>query len=183
MEDPDNYVVMPNFMGTIPAIVSFHDFLIWNYEENYRYVIEKCVTEGSVPLGCYLDSMRSSIERIELNTAKIHKIYLHRTSMKTFRMDVVVIAEFTAHLYSGYKYSQTQWYRVQGEYVAARKSNFFQSVSVYQKDDVPDDNPLSEYLVPYLSKHDLDAEAESMLSEYYSEALSAPMPINAKELA
>lgn len=181
--NPDNFVTVPNFMESIPAIVSFHDFLNWNYKEDYNCVIRECVENGSVSLGRYLDSERSSIEKIRLNTSSIHKIYLHRTSMTSFRMDVVIIADFTAYFYSGQQIQSTQWYRVQGEYIANDTSNFFKSVSVYQKDDVPDDNPLSEYLVPYLSKHDLDAEAEAMLSEYYPEALTSPTPIDAKELA
>lgn len=181
--DPESIVVMPNFMESIPAVVSFHDFLRWNYKDEYFFCIKRYLEDGSIPLGRYLDSTRSSIEKIKLKSAEIHKIYLHRTSMKSFRLDVVVIAEFTAHFYSGYKCRQTQWYRVQGEYIADGRSNFFQSVSVYQKDDVPNENPLSEYLVPYLSKHDLDTEAEAMLNEYYPETLLSPMPIDAKELA
>lgn len=61
--NPDNLVIVPNFMETIPAIVSFHNFLNWNYKEEYDSVIRECVENGSVPLGRYLDSVRSSIKK------------------------------------------------------------------------------------------------------------------------
>ena len=42
---------------------------------------------------------------------------------------------------------------------------------------------LSDYLIPYLKRSELDTEAETILRLFYPEALVSPVPVNAFRLA
>lgn len=182
--NPNFFQIVRNSEWTqIPEICSFTDFIHWNYAEDYEATIRNCVENGLVPLGNQSEYRREQIASIKLDHTQIHRIYLHHIDNVSFRMDVVMIANFTVHFYGNSFVKEKQWYRVQGTFRICDKSNFFESVSVYNKDDIPQKRPLSEYLVPYLSKNELDTAAMEMLHEYYPEALENPMKLNVRQLA
>lgn len=167
----------------IPEICSFSDFICWNYQEDYERVMRHCIENGLVPYGEYIDRYRNQIASVHLNHTQIHRIYLHRVNEVSFRIDTVVIADFTIQYAHRTDTKVKQWYRIQGTFHIYEKSNFFESVNIYHKEDITQENGLSDYLVPYLSKRNLDAEAEAMLHQYYPEALESPMKLNVKQLA
>jgi hypothetical protein len=55
------------------------------------------------------------------------------------------------------------------------------SITPYQKGKMP--RPLSDALVPYIYKEDLDKVALDFLRKYYPEALKTPMPLDPSKLA
>ena len=55
------------------------------------------------------------------------------------------------------------------------------SITPYQKGKMP--RPLSDALVPYIYKEDLDKVALDFLRKYYPEALKTPMPLDLSKLA
>lgn len=181
---PNFYQVKKNpaFME-IPEVCSFSDFLIWNYAEDYERAIRNALTTGSLPFGERIRNYRKPVTNVNVNFTQIHRVYLHRLDDRSFRMDVVVIADFTVHYYDNTSLKEKEWYRVQGTFHADERCNFFESINVYRKEDVPQEDGMSEYLVPYLSKRDLDTEAEMMLLRYYPEALERPMRLDVKRLA
>lgn len=56
-------------------------------------------------------------------------------------------------------------------------------VSIYMKEKEHKQNRLSEYLVPVISKEELDQVAETFLKRYYPEALEKPMKVPARKIA
>lgn len=119
----------------IPEICSFTDFIHWNYAEDYEATIRNCVENGLVPLGNQSEYRHEQIASIKLDHTQIHRIYLHHIDNVSFRMDVVMIANFTVHFYGNSFVKEKQWYRVQGTFRICDRSNFFESaflnLSVY----------------------------------------------------
>lgn len=56
-------------------------------------------------------------------------------------------------------------------------------VSIYMKQRESKENRLSEYLVPIISKDDLDCLAERFLEKYYPIALEKPIKVPARKIA
>jgi hypothetical protein len=54
-------------------------------------------------------------------------------------------------------------------------------VAAHQKNEMP--NPLSDPLVPYIYKKDLEKEALKFLERYHPEALKTPMAVEPSKLA
>ena len=182
--NPDFYQVKKNpEWSQIPEICSFGDFICWNYQEDYERVMRHCIENGLVPYGEHIDRYRNQIAAVHLNDTQIHRVYMHRINDVSFRIDTIVITSFTVHYTHGTAAKIRQWYRVQGTFHVCDKSDFFESVHIYQKNDIPQEGGLSDYLVPYLTKRNLDTEAEAMLHKYYPEALESPMKLNVRQLA
>ena len=167
----------------VPDICAFSDFIRWNFGDAYERLIRKKLTEGSIPLDDRSEYQRSKIAGMDVNAINIHKVLFHAINKLTLRVDTVIVADYTVHYSEEYVSKERQWYRVQGTYHANRSADLFESVSVYNKMDIPNVNTLSDYLIPYLTKADLDGVVESLLHEYYPEALSRPLRIDMKELA
>lgn len=181
---PNFYQVKKNpAFSEIPEVCSFSDFLIWNYAEDYERAIRNALRAGCLPLGERIRKHRKRIVCADVNFTQIHRIYLHRLDDRSFLMNVVVIAGLNFSFHDGTYANEKEWYRVQGTFHADELCNFFESISIYRKEDIPQSNGMSEYLVPYLSKIDLDTEAETMLLKYYPEALEHPKRLDVKKLA
>lgn len=78
-----------------------------------------------------------------------------------------------------------QWFRISCTAILEDGIQNFgvTDVSIYMKQRENKDNPLSEYLVPVISKDQLDQVAEGFLEKYYPEALEKPMKVSAREIA
>ncbi len=76
-----------------------------------------------------------------------------------------------------------QWLTVRCAGNLACDLDDFQIVDIaeYQKDKMP--NPLSDALVPYIYKKDLEKEALDFLERHYPEALKTPMAVEPSKLA
>lgn len=78
-----------------------------------------------------------------------------------------------------------QWFRIScsAELEDGIKNFSISNISINSKHRKSKDNPLSEYLVPVISKEQLDDTAEAFLKKYYPEALEKPMAIPPEEVA
>ena len=78
-----------------------------------------------------------------------------------------------------------QWFRVScAAYLEDGLQDFcVTDVSIYMKEKEHKQNRLSEYLVPVISKEELDQVAETFLKRYYPEALENPMKVPARKIA
>ncbi len=100
--------------------------------------------------------------------------------------DVVVDAEIEVtegdYHYDNYDIC-SQWLTVRCAGDLACNLDDFQIVDIaeYQKNEMP--NPLSDALVPYIYKKDLEKEALKFLERYYPEALKTPMAVEPLKLA
>lgn len=159
----------------LPVMCRFSDFIISNYTESYHIFICECFKNHEIPFSGNSDFYYR--ETIPVCT-EILNVYVHRTDHLSCRIDTVVNTAFSNGK-NVYKFR----FCVTGTFSAAEKCNFFRFITPYSKSYIPEENLLSEYLVPYLSKGNLDAEAETILQLYYPEALQSPVPVNAVELA
>ncbi len=97
--------------------------------------------------------------------------------------DVVVDAEIEI-IEGDYHYDEydicNQWlsFRCTGDLATNLDDFKITSITPYQKGKMP--RPLSDALVPYIYKEDLDKVAVDFLRKYYPEALKAPMPLDRK---
>lgn len=181
--NPNIYQVKRNPMwGELPEICPFPTLLEWQYYEDYKNMLRDGIRKGFVPISTGITRGYFGIYNIGLDDIKFHKTYMHRINSHSFRLDVVIIADITVYYGRGKRATEQQWYRVQGKYDSFGHSNFFETINLYNMEDIPQEHPLSEYLIPYLCRADLDREAEEFLMLYYPEALESPMPVNGKIL-
>mgnify|MGYP000957142768 CR=1 FL=1 len=100
--------------------------------------------------------------------------------------DVVVDAEIEVtegdYHYDNYDICN-QWLTVRCAVDLACDLDDFQIIGIaeYQKNEFP--NPLSDALVPYIYKKDLEKEALKFLERYHPEALKTPMAVEPSKLA
>lgn len=161
--------------GKTPEICTFSDFIIDNYSSTYHDFVGFCFKNRLLPLPGNADFYFN--ECMLMNT-EILSVHLNRTDQFNARINTVVRASFS-NMKNTYKFR----FRIEGKLKTSEKCNFFENIYPFSKKDIPADNLLSDYLVPYLAKKDLDAEAENMLQEFYPEALQSPVPVNARKLA
>ncbi|CAH0346756.1 hypothetical protein [Bacillus sp. CECT 9360] len=78
-----------------------------------------------------------------------------------------------------------QWFRISCAAILEDGLQDFgvTDVSIYMKQRENKENRLSEYLVPVISKDQLDQVAEGFLEKYYPEALEKPMKVPARKIA
>ncbi len=177
--NPNFFQVKQNPMwGQVTQICPFSEIIQWNLAEDYERVIRHCLSKHLVPLDDRSEFNLDRISRVDLDCASFHKIYFHALNRYEFRVDAVIIASYSVHYLRGRPVKEKQWYRVQGTYRLCEKSNFFESVTVYNKADIPEAKPTDKYLSRCLGMSDIDEIVEEMLSEYYPEALEKPMRVN-----
>lgn len=118
--------------------------------------------------------------------AHIVKMELVRGNEHLVHISTVLCAQIA--LLSNTRISDTveQWYRVGWEWdtrdgppCLANQTPF----TIYDKRDRRLGQPLSEYLIPLMSRAEQEREAERILECYYPEALEKPSPVMAQELA
>ena len=159
----------------LPAACRFSDFIIGNYTERYHLFICECFKKHEIPFQGNSEFYYS--ETIPVCT-EILNVYAHRTDQLSCRIDTVVSTAFSNGK-NVYKFR----FCITGTFSAAEKCSFFRFITPYSKSYIPEENLLSEFLVPYLKKENLDSEAEKILKLYYPEALQSPIPVNAVKLA
>lgn len=156
----------------LPEIISFTEFLRWNYTTDYGRYIRKLHRVGQLPL--YYDiPPTAAIETVTVIEGKYDRID-HFTFLMYVICDVVFVV-------NGYR--QNQKYCVQGYYKANGSSDFFSDIDLYTGKYIRCQNPLNEFLVPILSKRDYDKAAEQIIEKYYPYGTNFPCRINGIALA
>lgn len=156
----------------LPEIVSFTEFLRWNYTSDYGRYIRELHQIGQLPL-LYGIPPTAAIENVAIVEGKYDRID-HFAFLMYVICDVVFVV-------NGHR--QNQKYCVQGHYRTNGYSDFFSDIDLYTGKYIRCQNPLDEFLVPILSKRNFDKVAEQIVEEYYPYETNFPCRINGIALA
>ena len=171
---PGQYRVIrnPDWHGELPEIVSFTDFLKWNYTLEYGQYIRKlhCYRRLPLPWGVPQDA--------EIETVIIEEGRYDRIDHDSFDMYVICDVVFEMN---GCR--QCQKYIVHGFYCSYGGSDFLCDAELYDGQFIRLNNPLDEFLVPVLSKKDFESIAQDILNSYYSYKSNYPCRINTASIA
>lgn len=171
---PGKYRVIrnPEWQGELPEIVSFTDFLKWNYTVDYGNYIRELHQYGQLPLA-YGISGNAEIESVAIKDGKYDRL-----DHDSFHMYVICDVLFSC---DGYELRQK--YIVHGVYRSGAKSYFLGDVELYNGARIRLGKPLDEFLVPILSKIDFETIAAEIIDKFYSCQTNYSRRINAVILA
>ena len=151
---PGQYRVIrnPDWHGELPEIVSFTDFLKWNYTLEYGQYIRKlhCYRRLPLPWGVPQDA--------EIETVIIEEGRYDRIDHDSFDMYVICDVVFEMN---GCR--QCQKYIVHGFYCSYGGSDFLCGAELYNGQFIRLNNPLDEFLVPILSKKEFASIAQAII--------------------
>lgn len=171
---PGQYRVIRNtdWHGELPEIVSFTDFLKWNYTLEYGQYIRKLHYYHQLPLpwGVLKDA--------EIETVIIEEGRYDRIDHNSFDMYVICDVVFEMN---GCR--QCQKYIVNGFYCSYGGSDFLCGAALYNGQFIRLNNPLDEFLVPILSKKEFASIAQAIIDHYYSYKSNYPCRINTASIA
>ena len=171
---PGQYRVIrnPDWHGELPEIVSFTDFLKWNYTLEYGQYIRKlhCYRRLPLPWGVPQDA--------EIETVIIEEGRYDRIDHDSFDMYVICDVVFEMN---GCR--QCQKYIVHGFYCSYGGSDFLCGAELYNGQFIRLNNPLDEFLLPILSKKEFESIAQDILNSYYSYKSNYPCRINTASIA
>lgn len=171
---PGQYRVIrnPDWHGELPEIVSFTDFLKWNYTLEYGQYIRKlhCYRRLPLPWGVPQDA--------EIETVIIEEGRYDRIDHDSFDMYVICDVVFEMN-----DCRQCQKYIVHGFYCSYGGSDFLCGAELYNGQFIRLNNPLDEFLVPILSKKEFESIAQDILNSYYSYKSNYPCRINTASIA
>lgn len=156
----------------MPEIISFTQFLRWNYTTDYGQYIRQLHDIGQLPLAWGI-SPHSDITNVTIRDGKYDRI-------DEFSFDMYIICDVTFRC-SGYV--QQQSYCVSGYCSITSRSNFLCSAELYDGRIFRLKNPLDEFLVPILPKKRYDEEAERILEDYYPFRYDSPRAVDGFTLA
>lgn len=139
----------------MPEIISFTEFLRWNYTLNYGRYIREAHTAGTLPLP-YDIPETAGIDNVTITGGAYDRLDQHSFSMHVI-CDVHFILNGKKHL---------QQYLVHGIYHSESISDFFLSAELYDIKYIRCRHRLDEYLVPVLGKRQFDQIAEQIMDEY-----------------
>lgn len=171
---PGQYKVIrnPEWRGELPEIVSFTDFLKWNYTLEYGRYIRNLHYYRQLPLPWNVP-WDAEIETVIIEDGRYDRI-----DHDSFDMYVICGVVFNM---DGCR--QYQKYIVDGYYCSYGGSNFLCSVKMYNGEFIWLNHPLDESLVPILSKKDFESIAQEILGGFYSYKSNYPCRINTVEIA
>lgn len=165
----------------IKKMVRFTDWLRAHYETSYHYYLAEHLHEYGIGTGEIQDFLGLKVT----GTKTLH-ISLYRKSWSEVYVDVIIRAYadiFTGDESSpqcGHSYTD---YRVRGYYdLYEKRCKLFQCFMPYHPEDDMDKLRLDDYLVPIISKNDLEDTAHRFLEEHYPDGLLNPGRINIKAM-
>ncbi len=156
----------------LPEIISFTEFLRWNYTVDYGRFLRECYNLGLLP-ACASLPETAEIENVTIIDAEYDRkdrlsAYMH------------VICEV---IFSDDDYTFCQRYLVHGIYQQNGSSDFFLSAELYDGKYIRCHHRIDKYLVPVLGKWQYDRIAEQMLDEYMPDRATSSLRINGFFLA
>ncbi|MGF2085417.1 helix-turn-helix domain-containing protein [Lactococcus lactis] len=145
------------------------------YEASSRFVVA-----NKKDLGFYLGW-------VEVDDIEIKSIYINSTSPKEIEFDVIINCDISMKKWSESYEGElaNRWLRVKcyGELNAGVKKFKIKQILQYEKDSNNEfKNPMSDELVPFIWKNDLEKVAEDFLRRHYPLALEVPQAINPYQL-
>ncbi len=172
--NPGQYYVVknPDWNGCLPDIVTFTEFLKWNYTLDYGRFIRGMHRYGMLPMPWGIPQ-KATIENVVILNG-----FYDRIDHSSFNMHVICEVYFSLN---GFHWCQQ--YVIYGKYVSGGRSNFFTEIDLYDGKYIRLKNPLDSCLVPILRKRQFKEIAKEMLEEFYPYEITAPCWINAYALA
>lgn len=171
---PGSYKMVknPDWDGDLPDIITFTEFLKWNYTLDYGQYIRNLHEYGLLPLpwGVKRDTVIS-------NVIIINGYYDRRDR---FSFDMKVICEVYFEFDGGYR---CQEYIVHGRYISGGGSNFLRGIEMYNGEYIRLKNPLDDCLVPRMDKKKFRKTARKMIEEFYPYEITRPCWINVYAIA
>lgn len=140
----------------MPEIISFTEFLRWNYTVDYGQYLRNLHENRQLPLSWGIHP-ESEIKSVSIRDGKYDRV-----DESSFQMHIICDVVFQ---YKGY--SQYQSYCVRGYCSIDKSSDFLCDADLYDGRMIRLKNPLDEFLVPILPKKRFDEEAERILHVYY----------------
>lgn len=171
---PGQYKVIrnPQWHVELPEIVSFTDFLKWNYTLEYGRYIRNLHYYRQLPLPWGVP------QNAEIETVIIEDGRYDRIDHDSFDMYVICDIVFNVN-----GCHQCQKYIVHGYYCSYGGSDFLCSVEMYNGEYIRLNHPLDEFLVPILSKKDFESIAQEILDGFYPYKSNYPCRINTAAIA
>lgn len=171
---PGQYHVIknPDWDGCLPDIITFTEFLKWNYTLDYGRYIRESHAYGLLPLPWGVPR-NAAIENVIITEG-------HYDRIDQFSFDMYVICEVYFVL-NGYRLCRQ--YVVYGRYISGGKSDFLRGIDIYDGKRIWLKNPLDDCLVPKMNKKKFKKIAKEMLEEFYPYQITAPCWINVYALA
>lgn len=166
---PGQYKVIrnPDWHGELPEIVSFTDFLKWNYTLEYGRHIRELHYYRQLPLPWGVP------READIETVIIEEGRYDRIDHDSFDMYVSCNVVFDMN-----GCSQCQKYIVHGYYCSNGGSDFLCDAELYNGQFIRLNNPLDEFLVPILSKKDFESIAQEIFDGFYPYKSNYPSCIN-----
>lgn len=165
----------------IKKMVRFTDWLRAHYETAYHYYLAEHLHEYGIGIGEIHDFLG-----LRVTGAKTLHISLYRKSWSEVYVDVIIRAYvdiFTGDESAPNRRKSVIDYRVRGYYdLYEKRCHLFQCFMPYRPEDDMDKLRLDNYLVPIISKNDLEDTAHWFLKEHYPNAFLNPGRINIKTM-
>lgn len=171
---PGQYKVIsnPDWNGILPEIISFTDFLRWNYTADYGRFIRELQLYRQLPLPWGITS-KAEIENVIIEDGKYDRI-----DHDSFSMYVICNVAFVEG-----SYRCCQKYIVHGVYVSGEESDFLIDAELYNGQYIRLCHPLDEYLVPILAKKDFEIIADEIVDKYYPYKANYTCRVNTAAIA
>ncbi|HQM00640.1 MAG TPA: hypothetical protein PLH98_08825 [Ruminococcus flavefaciens] len=171
---PGSYKMVknPDWNGELPDIITFTDFLRWNYTLDYGRYIRDAFEYGVLPLP------REAPRNAKIENVLIIAGYYDRIDRTSFDMYVICEVYFNVN-----GYCLCQEYVVYGRYESGGRSDFLRGIDMYDGKRIKLRNPLDDCLVPIMNKQKFRKTAKMIIKEYYPYDIDAPGWINVYALA
>ncbi len=143
----------------LPEIISFTEFLRWNYTWDYGRYIRQAHAYGRLPLPWGMP------KTAEIANVRILDGKYDRKDQKSFWMHVICQVTFVSE--DG---EFNQQYLVHGMLWQNGISDFMLSADLYDEQYICCRHPLDEYLVPILQKREFDRIAQEIRDEFIPDA-------------
>lgn len=161
--------------------LSFSDFIKENYENDIADAVGSFVSDNPDELDCSTNFVDTP-EEAELLDFDIKWINVSDAPGMGILFDVIIEAEIAISetvRRNQEKDSDSQWFRVScsGDLNGGLKNFEIEGVTVYNPGRDKSKTALTDSLVPYMHRRDLDAEATTFLEKHFPDALDTPMPL------
>lgn len=159
---------------------SFTDYVASRFYNEFYSAIEKYIEENLDNLDLNLRNVKN-MGQVSLSDIEVKSVSVNDLPYMKIEFDVILDAEIEV-AEGDYHYDDfdqcNQWFllRCSGDLDSGLDDFEIASIGIYsQKNKLM--NPLSDSLVPYIRKEDLEAVANDFLRRHYPEALRSPMAI------
>lgn len=171
---PSQFIVVrnPDWNGNLPDIITFTDFLKWNYTLDYGHFIRDMHAYDALPLPWDVPN-DAAIDNVIIIDG-----YYDRIDHWSFDMHVICEVYFIVD-----GYLRCQQYVVYGRYISGGRSDFLRGIDIYDGKYIRLNNPLDSCLVPKLNKKQYKKIAKQILKEFYPYEITSPCRINVFALA